>query len=255
MEERLRQIGQKWTGVTDASGAQEPQTQPYISNLGDDKHLDPITNTSDPRSSSISSLADVAAGMALNSFPSPPTRTAGSASTLPAHSPVTHALSGDAAYFDRRPSAISTITVLSDQEPCVSDSRYEAVLIYSKRHTKESDSPLLRPTSRETICLGSPTLPLDDHSFGLASSSASTHAEEHSRASAGPGTNARRILSKLEIPDASSDMTLRHHQDQPRSGSEADTRTQTAAQKSAEWLVPPAEDVADWGDLEIIGRR
>lgn len=255
MEERLRQIGRKWTGATDVARIQEPQAQAYISNLNVDEHLDRVTNTPDSRLSSASSLADAATGMALDSFPIPPARTAGSASRLPAHLPMTYAFSRDAADNNRRPSASSTITVVSDQEPCVSESRDDVVRIYCERDTKGLSSPLLRPASRDTICLGSPTLPSNDHSIGSASPSASTHSEEHSRASAGSGMNARQILSTLKIADEPSDMALQHHQDQLRSVPEAESRTQTVAQESTEWLVPPAEDLANWGELEIIGRR
>ncbi|GHJ84862.1 hypothetical protein NliqN6_1264 [Naganishia liquefaciens] len=237
MEERLRKIGQKWTNTTDPPRMEDEQSRLRSSSPPVDQSLGRVANTSDLRLSSAASLADVAKGKALE-FPIPPVRTAKMGATSPAWNPDQPSPAGglpDHAYRDRQPSASTSNTVAWAQSPDFFESRANNLFGNGKGKTQGLNSPLLGLASLEMTWPRSPTLPIQDRAFGPISPTAIMQAQEHDRSSHETGINAQETTIKPKAP-----RTVSH---------------QTAVHKPNDWLVPPQEDIADWGDLEIIGRR
>lgn len=265
MEERLRRIGQKWTGTTNGVGAEEPEEPSRIGSSINDTDLGRIIEPSDSRVSSISSLADVAMEMA---FPTPPVRTAQTSSTLPAtHRIERIALLGEPwpstnqTCSERRPSTSSTMTVVSDQDSYLLVEKDNGMPRKDGGKSHGPSSPMPHSVSRETICLGSPPL-LANHR-ALSRSDSPTRQNSISSISAmSTIIDAQNGWAREESPSNTPIISIpaERHQEQSlqpttnRLNAAPDSEPQRATQKTHEWLVPPKEDIADWGELEIIGR-
>lgn len=260
MEERLRRIGQRWAGNT--SKADGSPSQSRTADLIVDMNSDGTENIS--RLSSISSLADVAKGAVLGAFPTPPARAVRTPRSG-LDSPERNALSVEQANAadqagDRRPSASSTLNIVSDSETCALEKKDGTDT--QCRVAKPLDPALglqLSP-SEATTCLGSPRSSNDsspdqrhlstDLQIGRNDTSGASSVVDEQARSSGKGSS----------PDCLARHPTTRYQEQPsqmptcQGDLAATSSTHRAKQKPREWLVPPTEDIADWGDLEIIGR-
>jgi hypothetical protein len=155
MEERLRRIGQRWTGNT--SKSEGSPTQPRIASPI--VNMNAVGSGNISRLSSISSLAGVATGAALDAFPTPPIRAArtpwsdsrspkDTASLVESLNTTDHAC-------DRRPSASSTITIVSDSEPTSPAKKDKAATNPDAAKSLDSAPGLQLSPSEATTCLGS----------------------------------------------------------------------------------------------------
>jgi hypothetical protein len=255
MEERLRRIGQRWTGNTPKS--EGSPTPPGTANSIVD--MDPEGTDNLSRLSSISSLADVAKGAVLGAFPKPPARAIRSPwSGL--DSPERNALSIEQSNAtdqagDRRPSASSTITIVSDSEPTTPAKKDKPTTDSDVAESLDPALGLQLSPSGATTCLGSPRSP-------------NNNSPVHRHLPTSLYVDRNNVSDRIPVADEQNNsrnedlrsdrrQLAEQHQEQPfqKLASPEDGIVASGTHRAPrEWLVPPTDDIGDWGELEIIGR-